>query len=165
MSNFGRFGFSNRASSVVVDSGRWEVCEEKSFRGRCVVLRKGSYDTLARMGLNDRVTSVRPADKHRRYEHQAQEPMPAPDFAYRRRPNERMYEGRVTSARAVVGPPDKRCWIERQQVSQNGRGDPNVGGAVLGAVLGGIIGPPDWRRHRSRRGDRHRRDRRCGDRR
>ncbi len=140
VSNFERFGFSDRASSVVVEGGRWEVCDDSRFSGRCVVLRKGSYDTLARMGLNDRVTSVRRADKRKRYEHQAQEPLPAPDYAYRRRPNERMYEGHVTSARAVVGPPNERCWIERQQVSQGGRGDPNVGGAVLGAVIGGILG-------------------------
>ena len=32
--NFGRTGFNDRASSVVVDKGRWEVCEHANFGGR-----------------------------------------------------------------------------------------------------------------------------------
>ena len=138
--NFDRFGFNDRASSVIVERGDWEVCQDADFQGRCVVLRQGSYDSLARMGLNDRVSSVRPADRRRQYDYQAQEPLPAPNYAYRRRPNERMHEATVTSARAVVGPPNQRCWIDHQQVGSSGRGDPNVGGAVVGAIIGGILG-------------------------
>jgi len=37
--NFQETGFNDRASSVVVDRGRWEVCEDARFQGRCVVLR------------------------------------------------------------------------------------------------------------------------------
>src|SRR5437763_588646 len=55
--NFERFGFNDRASSVVVDRGRWEVCEDARFEGRCVILRRGSYDSLRRMGLDNRVSS------------------------------------------------------------------------------------------------------------
>ena len=40
--------------------------------------------------------------------------------------------------RAVIGPPQNRCWVERQQVSQ-GAGT-NVPGAIAGAFLGGILG-------------------------
>ncbi len=40
VSNFERAGFNDRASSVVVDRGRWEVCEDARFEGRCVVLRR-----------------------------------------------------------------------------------------------------------------------------
>jgi len=57
--NFERFGFNDRASSVVVQSSRWEVCEDARFDGRCMVLRPGRYPSLAAMGLNDRVSSVR----------------------------------------------------------------------------------------------------------
>ena len=46
----------------------------------------------------------------------------------------------MTSVRAVVGAPEQRCWIERQQVSEDRRGDTNVGGAVVGAILGGVLG-------------------------
>jgi uncharacterized protein YcfJ len=140
VSNIERYGFNDRASSVIVERGRWEICEDRSFRGRCVLLREGSYDSLRRMGLDNRISSVRRADRHRRYEHQAQAPLPEPTYAYRRRPNEHLYEADVTSVRAVVGPPSQRCWIERQQVRQPSRGEPNVGGAVAGAIIGGILG-------------------------
>ena len=34
VSNFERQGFNDRASSVVVDRGPWEVCEDARFEGR-----------------------------------------------------------------------------------------------------------------------------------
>ena len=46
----------------------------------------------------------------------------------------------VASVRAVVGPPEQRCWIERQQVVEGGRGDANPGGALVGAIIGGVLG-------------------------
>jgi uncharacterized protein YcfJ len=39
----------------------------------------------------------------------------------------------------VVGPPEQRCWVEREQVGQE-RGAANVPGAVAGAIIGGILG-------------------------
>jgi uncharacterized protein YcfJ len=138
--NIRRYGFNDRASSVIVEHGRWEVCEDRGFRGRCALLREGSYDSLRRMGLNNRISSVRPVDPHRRYEAQAPAPLPEPTYAYRRRPGERLYQAPVTSVRAVVGPPSERCWVEHQQVRRPGRDDPNVGGAVVGAIIGGILG-------------------------
>jgi hypothetical protein len=61
--NFERAGFNDRASSVVVHRGRWEACEDARFDGRCIVLRRGRYPSLAAMGLNDRVSSVRPVSR------------------------------------------------------------------------------------------------------
>ena len=66
--------------------------------------------------------------------------MAAPNYEYRQRPNERVYQAPVTSVHAVVGPPEQRCWVERQQVTDDRRGDPNVGGAVVGALIGGVLG-------------------------
>ena len=60
-------------------------------------------------------------------------------YDFRRRPNEALYEAPVTSVRAVVGPPEQRCWIERQVVD-SGSGGVNVPGAVVGGVVGGILG-------------------------
>jgi len=60
-------------------------------------------------------------------------------YDYRRRPNEPLYEAPVTSVRAVVGPPQQRCWVERQ-VIDTGTGGINVPGAVVGGVVGGILG-------------------------
>ncbi|MES2937804.1 MAG: beta/gamma crystallin-related protein [Pseudomonadota bacterium] len=140
--NFARNGFNDRASSVVVDRGRWEVCEDAGFRGRCVVLRRGSYESLAGLGLQDRISSVRPVNGNRRFDNEAPEPVAAPNYDYRRRANERVFEAPVTSARAVVGAASERCWIERQQVSQPARssGGANVGGAIVGGLLGGVLG-------------------------
>jgi len=59
-------------------------------------------------------------------------------YDYRRRENEPLYETPVTSVRAVVGPPQQRCWVERQVVG-TGPGI-NVPGAVVGGVVGGILG-------------------------
>ena len=54
-----RAGFNDRASSVVVERGRWEVCEDAGFRGECRILKRGSYDSLAGMGLDNSISSVR----------------------------------------------------------------------------------------------------------
>ena len=137
--NLERNGFNDRASSVVVERGRWEVCEHAQFEGRCVVLRKGSYDSLAGMNLNNRISSVRPVTRNAHYEYDAPPPLAAPTYEFRQRPNERLYQANVTSVRAVVGPPEQRCWVERQQVMGEG-GGPNVPGAIVGAIIGGVLG-------------------------
>ena len=108
VSNFKRTGFNNEASSVVVEHGRWEVCEDSQYRGRCVVLRRGSYDSLANLGLENQISSVRPVSGNRHYENQPQPVMDTP-YEYRRRPNERLSEAPVTSVRAVMGTPEQRC--------------------------------------------------------
>jgi uncharacterized protein YcfJ len=138
--NFDRIGFNDRASSVVVDRGRWEVCEDARYRGRCVVLRKGSYQSLTGLGLENRISSVRPVDNNKQYSNEAPEPMASADYEFRRRANERVYSAPVISAHAVVGQASERCWIDRQQVSQPSRGAPNVGGAIVGGLLGGVLG-------------------------
>ncbi|MFC5499749.1 beta/gamma crystallin-related protein [Caenimonas terrae] len=137
--NFERFGFNDRARSVVVDSGRWEACEDARFEGRCVVLRRGSYDSLERLGLEGSISSVRPLQGNRPVAVPAPEPLAAPTYEYRRRPNERVYEAPITSVRAVVGPPNQRCWMERQQV-QAAPSQSNVGGLLLGGLIGGVLG-------------------------
>ena len=140
VANFARVGFNDRASSVVVDRGRWEVCEDARFQGRCVVLRRGSYDSLHAMGMDNRISSVRPVDDRRAYDNEAPVPLAAPTYDYRRRPDERLREVPVTSVHAVMGPPEQRCWVERQQVAEpEQRRDINVPGAIIGGVLGGIL--------------------------
>ena len=138
--NFERQGFNDRASSVVVDRGRWEACTDERFGGRCVILRRGSYDSLGGLGINDRISSVRPVSQQASYQNEAPQPLAAPNYDYRVRTNERVFEAPVTSVRAVMGEPEQRCWVERQQVTEGGRGDRNVGGAVLGGIIGGVLG-------------------------
>jgi uncharacterized protein YcfJ len=133
-----RNGFNDRASSVVVERGQWEVCEDANFRGHCTVLRKGSYETLRGMGLNDRVSSVRPVKARNRYDNEAPPPLAQPNYEWRRRPSERIVEVPISNVRAVVGTPEQRCWVERQQVNEPSR--PNAGGVIAGALIGGILG-------------------------
>jgi uncharacterized protein YcfJ len=137
--NFDRIGFNDRASSAVVEGGSWEVCEDAQFQGRCVVLRPGSYASLSGMGMNKRISSVRPVNHSARYENEAPPPNAVPVYEYRQRPNERLYQVPVTYVHAVVGAPQQRCWVERQQVTEN-RGGANVPGAIVGAVIGGVLG-------------------------
>jgi uncharacterized protein YcfJ len=139
VADFRDSGFNDRASSAVVDNGRWEACEAVTFGGRCVVLREGAYDSLSRMGIDDRVSSVRQVSGRGHYDNEAPEPLAQANYEYRRRPNERVYEAEVTSVHAVVGQSGQRCWMERGQVEQD-RGKRNVAGGVIGAVIGGVIG-------------------------
>jgi len=136
--NFQETGFNDRASSVVVDRGRWEVCEDARFKGRCVVLRRGAYDSLRGMGMENRISSVRRVDDHRQYDNEVPYSLAEPNYEHRRIPRERVREVPITSARAVMGPPEQRCWVERSQVGE--RRDLNVPGAIIGGVLGGILG-------------------------
>ena len=139
VANFDRTGFNDRASSVVIERGRWEVCEHARFEGRCVVLRRGSYDSLNAVGMDNSISSVRRANDRRQYESQPEPVAAVPDYQYRRRYNERVFEAPVTSVRAVMGAPTERCWVERQQV-QDSSGNRNVGGAIAGALIGGVLG-------------------------
>jgi uncharacterized protein YcfJ len=138
--NFQSFGFNDRASSVVVLGERWEVCEHADFRGACVVLRPGRYSSLAAMGLNNQVSSVRAVRPGAHFDDRRYAPQPVPVYDWRRRPEERLHTVNVDYARAVYAAPQQRCWMEREQVAQPQRGDPNVGGAVVGGIIGGILG-------------------------
>ena len=105
--NLERFGFNDRASSVVIVGSRgerWEVCEERAFRGRCVVLRPGEYASLAALGLNDRVTSVRHLDHRDRVRDDRGGPPPpvgAPIAQVDLYENEG-FQGRSVAARSAV---------------------------------------------------------------
>ena len=78
INNLGREGFTDGATSVVVRGGSWEVCEDRRFRGQCVVLRPGRYSSLAAMGLNDQVTSMRAVRSNARIDERQYAPVPAP---------------------------------------------------------------------------------------
>jgi uncharacterized protein YcfJ len=119
-----RTDFNDRASSLVVQGGDWQFCTDARFEGRCVVLRPGEYGSLREMGLSNRISSVRPVGG----QPQASE--------YRQQPGAALYEAHVLSVRAVVGPPEQRCWVERERVE----GGANVPGAIIGGIVGGVLG-------------------------
>jgi len=134
--DFSGVGFNDRASSVIVDRGRWEVCEHAGFQGRCVVLQRGQYPSLAAMGMNNQVSSVRPAYVRPQNAY-APPPRGLPAYTFYPRHGERLYQADVVAVRVVMGPPEQRCWVERERW---GREQPNVPGAILGGVIGGVLG-------------------------
>src|SRR5258706_96180 len=114
ITNLGRFGFNDRAPSVRVSGPRGEGCHEGGCSCRCAVLRPGRYPSLAAMGLNDRISSVREVGGNARVDDNRYPPPPVAVYDNRRRPNERLYEANVTSVRAVVATPEQRCWVEQE---------------------------------------------------
>ena len=59
ISNFANIGFNDRASSVIIRSGTWQLCSDAFFRGRCVTLAPGEYPTLRSMALESQISSAR----------------------------------------------------------------------------------------------------------
>ncbi|HUQ29864.1 MAG TPA: beta/gamma crystallin-related protein [Usitatibacter sp.] len=51
-------GVFDQSKSIVVRSGRWQVCSQPDFRGDCQVLERGQYASLPQE-LNGRIESVR----------------------------------------------------------------------------------------------------------
>jgi uncharacterized protein YcfJ len=136
IANFDSLGFNDRASSVIVQKGRWEVCEDADYRGNCAVLQPGQYPSLREMGLNNRISSVRRVRGKPQYAYAP--PAPPPPYPYYPQHGETLHQANVVAVRAVMGPPEQRCWVEREQVVQGG--SPNVPGAIIGGILGGVLG-------------------------
>lgn len=59
VANMSSGGFNDRASSVVVRSGNWQLCTDAYFRGRCVTLNPGEYRNLGQIGLANQISSAR----------------------------------------------------------------------------------------------------------
>jgi len=116
--------------------------EDINFNGRYFCTAAGADAAEVPNGVNDRISSVRPVDGPRYGSGSGSYNEPPPRYAqdtydYRRRNNERTYEAQVTSVRAIVGPPEQRCWVEQQTTGASNNAIP---GAIAGAVIGGILG-------------------------
>ena len=59
VANLAEEGFNDRASSVIVNRGAWQVCTDAYFRGRCATLQRGEYPDLAQVGLGNQISSAR----------------------------------------------------------------------------------------------------------
>jgi len=57
--DLGPDGFAGKASSAILQGGSYELCEGREFRGRCVVLPPGRYPSLAAVGIDNVVASLR----------------------------------------------------------------------------------------------------------
>jgi hypothetical protein len=58
--NLNTLGFDDRASSLVVYAGQWEICSEARFGGRCAVFGPGRYASLG--GLDKHISSLSRVD-------------------------------------------------------------------------------------------------------
>jgi hypothetical protein len=56
-------GFNDKTSSVIVHKGTWEVCAEKHYHGKCLILPEGEYAELK--GFNNMISSVREVEAKR----------------------------------------------------------------------------------------------------
>ena len=54
--------FNDKASSIQVLGGRWEVCSNGDYGGRCEIVR-GDVGDLRAIGLNNNISSLRPAGR------------------------------------------------------------------------------------------------------
>lgn len=59
--SLGDSDFKDRAQSLVVRSGTWEICREPEFRGDCMRLAPGEYRNLDRR-FSKGISSLRPLD-------------------------------------------------------------------------------------------------------
>jgi len=60
--NLADVGFNDRASSIYIRRGHWQFCSDAFYFGQCQVLGPGAYRNLGSMGLNNRISSLRPGD-------------------------------------------------------------------------------------------------------
>ncbi len=136
--NFNQVGFNDRASSVMVLEGRWEVCEHADFGGRCMILRPGRYPDLGAMGMNDMISSVRRIHRDARVDDDRTAPPPQPVYDWRRRPQEFVETVPIESVHVVYAAPQmqQQCWVEQTAAPANAR----TGGALVGGLIGGILG-------------------------
>jgi uncharacterized protein YcfJ len=135
MTTFGPSHMDNRASSAIVRSDRWEACENADFGGRCVVLKPGRYPSLAAMGVDNRISSVRRVAQGEPVADNRYAPAAEPYVDYGRRQGEKTWEVPVRAVHTVAGTPEQRCWTEYQEERHA-----NVPAGVAGAVIGGILG-------------------------
>jgi uncharacterized protein YcfJ len=136
--NLQEVGFNDRASSVIVLDGRWEVCEHAGFNGRCMILRPGRYPDLRATGLDDQLSSVRRVHRDARFDDARYAPPPLPAYDWRRRPQEFVESVPVESVHVVYAAPQmqQQCWLEQGAAPANAR----TGGALVGGLIGGILG-------------------------
>jgi uncharacterized protein YcfJ len=128
---------ASSARAIVIDSGAWQVCDRPDYEGRCVIVRAGSYDSTRSMGLDGIVSARAAVTTHVQYR-EIPPPMVQPNYYYYQRPPEPLYEAPVLSVRAILGPPEQRCWVERERVVD--REPPSGKRALAGAIIGGILG-------------------------
>jgi len=97
VTNFDRTRFNDRAESIVVVDGFWEVCSDAYFRGECTRIGPGEYRQLGRV-LRDSISSVREVGDRGRPTVYAQPTTPERGGA----PRIELFEHREFGGRSIV---------------------------------------------------------------
>ena len=58
--NLNNLGFGGKAVSFTIESGRWQICTQPDFQGRCVTLGPGKYPPSYGGGFARLILSARP---------------------------------------------------------------------------------------------------------
>ncbi len=56
--DFSAIGLNDRVSSIRIDSGIWQFCEDADFGGRCITSDR-DIPNLVPDGMNDKISSMR----------------------------------------------------------------------------------------------------------
>lgn len=62
IADFEPTGMNDAANAVIVRSGRWQVCTDAWYQGRCATLGPGEYPNLAEFDMAASISSARPVD-------------------------------------------------------------------------------------------------------
>lgn len=98
--NFSTIGFNDRARSVIVEGGSWEVCADSGFNGACTVLAPGRYPTLGSMG--SQISSARMAGNGPRYEQRGDQRNERAQENHRGRASATLFSGPNMAGRAIT---------------------------------------------------------------
>ena len=88
--NFATIGFNDRATSIVIDGGYWQLCSDANYQGTCRVFGPGRHDDLGR-GLDGRVSSARMIDERearRQQQYEQQQYQQNPQNQYQQYPQQ-----------------------------------------------------------------------------
>ena len=91
-------GVFDQSKSVVVRSGRWQVCSQPNYQGDCQVLERGQYASLpqqlsGRIESLREVTQVAQAERYNRWNWEGNRWSEYPDWQARRRERDNAYAG------------------------------------------------------------------------
>ncbi|OYW87136.1 MAG: hypothetical protein B7Z22_05155, partial [Hyphomonas sp. 32-62-5] len=64
VADLSQYRFNDTASAIMINRGDWLVCEHADYRGQCELL-EASTGNLSTLGLNDKITSIRPYNVRR----------------------------------------------------------------------------------------------------
>ncbi|MBZ0111680.1 MAG: beta/gamma crystallin family protein [Thermoanaerobaculia bacterium] len=119
ISSLDSIGWNDKASSLRVTSGAWEVCKDDRYRGCEILFNRGQGEIrrLSAIGWNDRISSLRPVDGN--YGGPGNRPG-RPDHGYPSQQNPESFSIDGRGVMALDGQAD--IWFNKAQLSLGANG-------------------------------------------